>query len=208
MHDPMVMVFSLGVPIPRTKWKRAAVQPRWGARRRRYTCPRDESPLCGEAIHPWWRPAAWELFLAGRDIGWTEVVDVWHAEPDGRDSGTVCKGMGGTELTWANVRWAWAHRRHLDIRWLHWQRTRNWLFLRCTRCGQPFRGAHRARIGRWNGDARDVRHRDCDLIEDQQRQLRLLADWITTGRDGFIARRIVEQYADGPTPFAETVEDQ
>lgn len=188
MHSPEVVVFDVHVPLPRIKWKQSARERRWEWTRRRYTCHANENPLCGEAISPWWRPEAWQVAAAGRRIGLVELATVWHMEPGGADSGEVCKGMGGSELTRHNLVWAWRHRTHLHIQWHHWQRTRNWLFLRCARCGLPFRGAYRARIGTWDGDAREVRHRDCDLIEHLQRRDEVLARYIRTGEDAAIAR--------------------
>jgi hypothetical protein len=56
MHSPEVMVFDLHVPVPSVKWRNRR-PPQWQVTRRRYTCPEEENPLCGEAINPWWRPA-------------------------------------------------------------------------------------------------------------------------------------------------------
>jgi hypothetical protein len=176
MHDPYVAVFDLMVPIPRTRWKRIEGKPRWALERRRYSCNAWENPLCGEAVYPWWRPAAWRLALAGREIGWTDVATVWHTEPDGADSGETCKGMGGSEFSAHNVRWAWKHRAHLEVHWRHYRQVHRWLFLRCDACGLPFRGRYRARIGKWGGGG--SMHRHCADIEYLEHEADLYARYI------------------------------
>ena len=65
-------------------------------------------------------------------------LDVWHEEPNGHDSGTICKGMGGSDLTWHNVRWAWRHRDHLHFRFWPYLNVKRWLFDRCDLCGKRF----------------------------------------------------------------------
>ena len=65
-------------------------------------------------------------------------LDVWHDEPNGHDSGTVCKGMGSTELSWHNVRWAWKHRDHLHYRFWPYLTVKRWLFDHCDLCGKRF----------------------------------------------------------------------
>ena len=174
MHDPSVLVFTLHLPIPGSRWKWANDRPR-GLRRWRYEAPGE--PLDGQPIHPWWRPAGWRLNLRGSEIKLMDLVDVWHEEPGGADSGEVCKGMGSTELTWHNVKWAIRHRRHLRLRWQTPLRTlHRWYFQRCDDCKQRF-GYHEARYGTgWDSD--ETVHRPClDLrhqrywIEDLEKTL-------------------------------------
>lgn len=187
MHSPEVVVFELHVPIPTVKVKRLLSREQWAFERRRYTCNAWENPLCGEAIHPWWRPSAWTPVVAGREVGWTAVATVWHYEPDGADSGDTCKGMGGTEFTWHNVRWAWQHRAHCQVQWLHYQRVHRWLFLRCDRCGLPFRGRYRTRMGTWGGDG--SMHRHCADITHLNDQADTFARYIVYGEDEWLAKR-------------------
>lgn len=73
-----------------------------------------------------------------RRLYWPPMLDVWHVEPQGRDSGTVCKGMGGSDLSWHNVRWAWTHRRHLSLRFWPYLSVKRWLVDRCAECGRRF----------------------------------------------------------------------
>jgi hypothetical protein len=167
MHSPDVVVFDLHIPVPKIKWKRLPDQRQWSLDRRRYECREEESPLCGTPIYPWWRPAAWRLTLGGWEIGWTAAATVWHHEPDGADTGDTCKGMGGTELTAHNVRWAWQHRAHLQVQWLHYQQARRWLRLRCDRCDLPFRGKYRTRYSSWSGDGSMHRHCAMAMLADE-----------------------------------------
>jgi hypothetical protein len=185
VHSPEVMVFDLNVPLPSVRWK--SQRTRWDVSRRHYTCPEGEHPLCGKPMYAWWRPTAWELTLAGRRMGWLHVADVWHYEPEEADSGTVCKGMGSSELTWANVRWAWSHRDHVEIHWTHYRRWHRWLFLRCDHCGKPFRGDYRAVTGTMGGEERW--HTHCSSILDLRRTNEVLADYIVTGNDEWIAQQ-------------------
>jgi hypothetical protein len=194
MHSPEVVVFDLSIPIPTVKWKRLKSQQQWAFDRHRYTCPEEESPLCGTPIYPWWRPVSWRLTLAGREIGWTAVATVWHYEPDGADSTYVCTGMGSTELTAHNVRWAWKHRAHCQVQWLHYQRVHRWLFLRCDRCGLPFRGRYRTRMGTWGGDG--SMHRHCADIEYLNVEADLYANYIVNGEDEWRAQYKAESRLD------------
>jgi hypothetical protein len=122
------------------------------------------------------------------------VATVWHYEPDGADSGDTCKGMGGTEFTWHNVRWAWQHRAHLQIQWLHYQRVHRWLFLRCDRCGLPFRGRYRTRMGPWDGDG--SMHDHCASIAHLNDQADTYARFIVNGEDEWIARHWAKSRVD------------
>lgn len=136
MHDPMVVVFDLHAPIPvRERWL-GRDDTRWTLGRRTYTGGGPEYE--GKPIDPWWRPKAWRPRIAGRAYRWWHIVTVWHVEPEGRDSGTKCKGMGSSDLTWHNVRWAWKHRHHLSISVIPYRRVRSWLFDRCDECGHRF----------------------------------------------------------------------
>lgn len=80
------------------------------------------------------------------------IVTVWHHEPDGHDSGRICKGMGGSDLTLHNVRWAWTHRAHLWLQWPLWQSLCRRIWTRCAECGEPFRRGQATFSHGWNGD--------------------------------------------------------
>lgn len=164
MHDPSVVVFDLHLPIPVRRW-RSPAEPRWTLHRRRRT----NQENLGEPVYPWFRPQGYDCILAGRRIGLYQLVTIWHQEPQGRDSGTVCKGMRGSDLNWHNVKWAVRHRRHLHPQWHTYQRLRSWLFTRCEDCGHRFFWKQ-ARIGTgW--DAPGCLHEACSNVRHMRHQL-------------------------------------
>lgn len=154
MHDPMVVVFDVKLPIPRLShsWAKA---PRNAVRRRRYTNP--DPKWLNKPIYPLWRPAAYEVYLGGRQVRLVEFCTVWHNEPGGADSGRVCKGMGGSNLNWHNVKWAIRHRRHLSFQVRPVQVVRAW-FERCEECHRRMHRSTRFGTG-W--DAPGVLHYEC-----------------------------------------------
>lgn len=193
MNDPDVVVFDIPVPIPHKLWPSKTA--RWSLKRRRYT---GDGPRAGTPIYPRWRPRGWDAAVPGRRIGWWTPITVWHNEPGGADSGHVCKGMGGSDLTLHNVRWAWAHRAHLHIQVIPWQRFRAWRTDRCDECGKPFRWKNDGRIGTWGGDK--VWHFKCDALVHTRRQLddltavaRFEADENTRRRVEYRLRHLEEQ---------------
>jgi hypothetical protein len=102
-------------------------------------------------------------------------LDVWHDEPNGADSGTVCKGMGGSDLTLHNVFWAIEHRRHLHFRFWPYLRVKCWLIDRCEECGRRFFWKD-ARHGYMNGDA--VYHDKCMALTHVRGNLAEADDYI------------------------------
>lgn len=171
MHDPDVVVFDIHLPIPVRRWKAMGAESN-GFRRRRRTNPEN----LGEPVYPWYRPEGWELVIARRRIGMFKLAVIWHGEPEGRDSGTVCKGMLGTDLNWHNVKWAWKHRHHLSVQVLPYQRIRQWLFTRCAECGHRFFWKQ-ARFGYMGGDK--TYHEKCMSLRHTQGQLEDAAKAIT-----------------------------
>lgn len=135
MHDPMVMVFDVHLPVPeRQRWREHAAAKRWSISRTRRT----NKENLGEPVYPWFRAKGYATIIAGRVYGWSNVMDVWHVEPDDRDSGTVCKGLRGSDLTAHNVAWAWKHRSHLKITVILYRDVKRWLYDRCAECGYRF----------------------------------------------------------------------
>ena len=130
MHDPDVVVFDIKLPILRTglRWDD---DPAWSIRRRRRT----NWENFWEPVYPWYRPVGYRVTMAGRRLRWYGLMTVWHREPEGHDSGTICKGMGASDLTAANVRWALRHWRHLWLQVHPFERVRRW-FERCAGCGE------------------------------------------------------------------------
>lgn len=164
MHDPDVVVFDVPLPIPARLWPDKNA--RWGIKRRLYT---GTGPKAGTPIDPWWMPRAWAVSAPGRRLVWWKPVTVWHNEPGGADSGRVCKGMGGSDLTVHNVCWAWTHRGHLQIQVRPWDRYKAWRNDRCDECGKGFRWKDDCRIGTWGGDK--VWHDKCHSLVHVRSQL-------------------------------------
>lgn len=186
MHDPSCQVFEIHAPIPVVRWKVRATPN--GLRRKRWT---GDGPTAGKPMRHFLRPEGWELVVAGRLIGWWNVLEVWHEEPQGRDSGTVCKGQKGSQLTWHNVRWAWAHRQHCRAYSPPIRRVVFWRKVRCAGCGLRFRWKRDARhsLG-W--DAKDVYHGPCaslvtvrGQLEDAYKVLAFEADENAAWRVGY-----------------------
>jgi hypothetical protein len=193
MHSPEVVVFDIHIPIPSIKWK--VNNSKWKFKRRRYNTDGDPHPLNNKPMYSWWSPKAWELVLNGRLMGWLDIGTVWHYDPDGADSGSVCKGMKSSEFSWHNLKWAWKHRKHIEIHWRHYRKYHRWLFDRCDRCGLPFRGNYRTVIGEWSGDR--MWHTHCSTIRSQQGTIKVLASYISDGSDEWLAnywaKQIVER---------------
>jgi hypothetical protein len=69
------------------------------------------------------------------------LVTIWHDEPGGADSGTVCSYAAAKR-----------HPQHWTLQWHHWQKIRRTLFTRCEWCGGPSRTGDRVNISRqWWG---------------------------------------------------------
>ena len=128
MHDPMVVAYEIPSLIPkRARWKdagnpgatsvrrngeRRPVR-RWGWTRSRRT---NDANL-GQLTYSWWRlRGLGPLRLAGYAFELGRLATIWHVEPDGRDSGSVCKHTYGsrTPLEEWPARW--------KVRWLPWYR--------------------------------------------------------------------------------------
>lgn len=111
-----------------------------------------------EIKRPW--PSSYKT-KTGRRRYWPAMITVWHREPGGHDSGTVCK------------RSAWKyHVHHWKIQVRPLQRLRRWTLTRCAWCGGRSRKDDVINIGSsWNGvrspwwrGERDLRHHDCDTV--------------------------------------------
>lgn len=94
------------------------------------------------------------------------AVTVWHHEPGGRDSGTVCRGMRGTGLCWHNAVWAARHWRHLHFQVHPIQRVKH-RFERCAECHRRMGGS--TRFGYQGGDG--VYHHECMTLRSVQGEL-------------------------------------
>jgi hypothetical protein len=180
MHTPTVVVFDIHVPWVRLSAPWRNDSKRWGVERRRYspTCTPPEK--ANRPMYRPWRPAAWLVHVNGKLARWATLATVWHQEPTGHDSGTVCKGMGGSDLTWHNVVWAVGHRRHLHVQVHPYQRISRWLFARCAECGRRFFWRD-ARFGYMSSD--DVYHDQCMSLRQLRSQKADLLAYVTHRAD-------------------------
>lgn len=186
MHTPTVVVFKIAVPIPVRKFELRKGLPRWGVRRWRFVENPDDPANSRKPILHWSRPHGYEVFAAGRRIGWWQVATLWHREPTGQRHGAVCDDMKGSDTSWHNVRWAWEHRSHCHVQVHPYQRVDRWLRQRCAGCGRRFLWRD-ARYGFMSSDA--VYHQPCmDLLharrqrDDLRSYVRFSADDTTRWR--------------------------
>ena len=142
MHDPDVVLFEIRRPWPHI-------------RKLRYDAPRGMS-------FPFARALGFEAY-------WPSVVTVWHNEPNGADSGTVCRdGRGlGSKLSLTSLRFAARHRRHLWVQVKPWQTLCRRLWTRCEECGQPFRRRQAVFSRNWNGDGPGWRKPERAVLHDK-----------------------------------------
>jgi hypothetical protein len=103
----------------------------------------------------------WPRGRIGRRRYWPALITVWHREPGGRDSGTVCR-----RSSWKR------HVHHWRIQIRPLQHLRRWALTRCAWCGGKDRSGDRINISSswdgtrtrwWRGEA-GLRHYDCDRI--------------------------------------------
>ncbi|WP_029923887.1 hypothetical protein [Nocardia otitidiscaviarum] len=132
MHDPDVVVADIRRPWPHiTRTKRPHT------RQIGWRC--------------YWYLGSWELYFPS-------IVTIWHREPGGHDSGTVCKPS-----TWAR------HPHHWWIQVPPLQDLRRYLLTRCEWCGGNSRNADPVNVSSqwdrergpwWRGES-GLYHRDC-----------------------------------------------
>lgn len=144
MHDPSFVLFTLRRPVPTLR-----------------RLPKPATTKLGVIT----RFGRWSAYFPGE-------VTVWHDEPGGRDSGTVCGHGPGTGLTADALRWGWQHRAHLRAQVSAWQDLNRWLWSRCAGCGKSFRWGYSPVSHQWGGDGpawrrpeRNVFHFECDSAD-------------------------------------------
>lgn len=156
MHDPKAVVWDIRFPMPRrAKWKDSENgAPRWTMGRLRRTN--------AEPVYPWWRPKGYEPRIAGRAWSWSYFLTIWHNEPNGADSGTVCRS-----------RWRKWHLTHLSVQWHQQRALKRWLLTRCEWCGGSHRRNDPVNVSHqwdcepcpwWRGE-RGLFHHDCSSIQ-------------------------------------------
>lgn len=163
MHDPMVVAHEIALPWPVRKpyCDARTGERRWTLGRHRRTNLED----LGEPTYPWWRPAGYGPRAAGRAFALYRLATVWHVEPGGRDSGTVCphsRRWQDEDGKWhyEPLRgWRW-HVWHWRIQLHPWQAFRQ-RFERCDECGRRMNRATRIGVG-WD-DPR-VLHDECHAL--------------------------------------------
>lgn len=135
MHDPEVVAFEIRRPWPtRSSYS--------GSDTRRWSIGKYKG-------QPWWKPGSYSPFwmLAGRRYYWPSIITIWHVEPGGADSGTVCK-------QWADHkprnRWRF-HFWHWHVQVSPYQRMLRWAFTRCQLCGRRFPRGCPGTSTSWNG---------------------------------------------------------
>jgi hypothetical protein len=203
MHDPFVVAFEIRRPWPTLTREWDGVN---GARFRLASRlrPAPGSPVDAEATatrrdpFPWWRPRSWlwQPVLFGRRVWFPPLITVWHVEPDGHDSGEVCKhyrryrDRDGTWQTRVLHGWRW-HVHHWRIQVHPLQKLRRRLLTRCAWCA----GRHRRRDavnhaltwdgprGRWWQGEPGLYHSDCASIK--QARGRCLCDDPLFDMDGW-----------------------
>jgi len=153
MHDPMTVAHEIRSPWPKPAVFMTEQAARTGTR---------------------WKIGGVFWILAGRGVYFPSLVTVWHREPGGRDSLTVCgRRVQQGDGTWRYSRgWRW-HVHHWRIQIPPLQSLRRRLLTRCTWCkGRSVKGDqvnishqwNRARGHWWQGE-RGLFHQDCSAIQ-------------------------------------------
>lgn len=157
MHDPMVVAFEIRRPWPRIR-RSYPDRPRWRL-----------------SWSPFWYVPGWELY-------WPGLITVWHVEPNGADSGDVCKHYRREQQPdgkWkTTILHGWKlHVWHWKIRVGPMQRLRRRLLTRCSWCGGRSRkgavvntasGWHTPKTPWWRGEA-ELYHGECLAVRSAHR---------------------------------------
>jgi hypothetical protein len=141
MHDPLVVAREIRRPWPAYFRKVKPGQPRWKIKLSHRCRPSCDHPPLKHGGFPWWKPSSYSSHwtLAGVEMWWPSLVTIWHREPDGHDSGTVCphfirwRGPDGKWQMKPYNRWKW-HVYHWRIQVPMWQELGRRLFQRCAWC--------------------------------------------------------------------------
>lgn len=172
MHSPETLAFSIRSPFPSMRRKiRDDQYPKW------------QSPIRyvkgrGLRYSPFMRIAGYEFYFDS----W---VDVWHMEPNGADSLTICRDRitdtDGKFVRWSHA-WKW-HFWHYKVSPSLLYKWRRRLFTRCAECGGPSRKGNvvnhsdggfggRPKTPLWCGEVH-LFHADClsKLTKQRQEQL-------------------------------------
>jgi len=116
------------------------------------------------------------------ELYWPSLVTIWHREPNGHDSGEVCKHSfrwqesDGTWRSKPNRAWKW-HVHHWKIQVSPLQHLRRWALTRCEWCGGRSRKGDYVNCshswdrdrGHWWQGERGLFHQDCSSIHGAHR---------------------------------------
>ena len=137
-----------------------------------------------------WSVTGWPLsprsFRAWRRHGrFPTWLDIWHVEPNGKDSGTVCD----------RSRWAW-HVHNWSVRFIPWRDFR-YRFVRCAECGRRMNTA--ARFSYMSTDK--VWHDECQTLGHLRSERLVLLETMTRllGHAGITDRDELEAAIVDPT---------
>jgi hypothetical protein len=178
MHDPLVVAFEIRRPWPSRSNFGRKPGVRWSFGKHRHDCTdRCEHKPDDVRKFPWWKPSSWSPFwtLAGRGYYFPSLMTIWHREPGGHNSGTVCphfvrwRGPGGEWRMRSLPGWRF-HVHHWKIQLPPLQELRRRLLTRCCWCGgrstkrNPVNVSHqwdRARGERWWRGEQGLWHAGC-----------------------------------------------
>lgn len=122
MHSPEVLAFTIRRPWPTIRKRDNPTGPR-----RHFFIYR---------LHERWHASAF-AYLGGYELYLPSMIDVWHMEPGGADSLTVCKNRivddDGNFERWSTA-WKW-HVHHWKVAFPILRDIRRALFTRCEWCG-------------------------------------------------------------------------
>lgn len=155
MHDPMVVAFEIRRPWPTRRPRRVREgSPRWELKVYR----KHGSDHVGWNPRRWWNPRCWSPFQVafGRQWYFPSLITVWHVEPKGHDSGTICKHSrrwqdpDGTWQYQSLSRWRW-HFWHWHIQVALLGKMKRSLFERCIECGRRYPWGYAPVSHQWDG---------------------------------------------------------
>lgn len=142
MHSPEVLAFSIWRPWPVVHKKpMGRNNPKWALPIRRRV----------DGSHYISRFA----YVNGIELYFPSFIDVWHMEPGGHDSLTICKDRkldsAGKFVKWSHT-WK-LHFWHWHITWPALHELRRRIFTRCAECGGPSRKGNMVNHsnGGWSG---------------------------------------------------------
>ena len=167
MHDPSILAYDFRVPVP--------VIDRWATKNRHkppFVSRMTGGDRVGSRVYPWWQLRGYNPRIGRYAFRFPTFVEVWHDEPDGADSGTVCDLADHGRP----VRWGLAHRSHLRWKIIPVIRVRSWLFVRCEDCGRRFRWREAHFSTGW--EASGSLHDQCNRIRHLRRQVATLAKYV------------------------------